>query len=317
MYYSNSGYFILGWVIEKITGMTYDDYFKVHIFNKLGMASTWHLGDTVMPVKTGAQPYQIISSQRYVSQNGTIGPKASPAGGWLSTANDLYLFMRALHHAQLMSPKTLSIMQTANHTQRKDSAYRFYAYGLETYLNQPIPRIMLYGHNGGGGGFSIDVYAAAKTDYIIVSCTNLYQNSRPIAMNYFRMAMGKGVQPVSRSFAVKLYDLIDSVSIDHFIANEKEYFKKLNLQPHPGVFAQLSDAMGRAGDYATWIKWMGLAKSYYPEEGYLWILSGDSQVKSGNLTEAKKMYETAKDVGIKHNDKRVIHAAEEKLKTLL
>jgi CubicO group peptidase (beta-lactamase class C family) len=316
MYYSNSGYFILGWVIEKITGLPYDTYFQQHIFSKLGMTATRHLNDTVMPVKLGAQPYQFISSKRYISMNKTVGPKSSAAGGWVSTARDLYRFMHGLSTGKLLQPQTLELMQTANGTAPKDSMYRFYAFGLETYKNQPIQGSMLYGHNGGGAGFSIDAFVDKETGYIVTSCTNLYQNSRPIATNFLSLALNKPLQPVRQSWSIKLYDLIDSIGMERFVQNEKEYFKQLGVQVHPGVFARISDAMQSAGDHDLCAKWMELGRTYFPEEGFLWVLSGENQVSAGNPNEARKMFEKAKEMGEKKKDARVIGMAEERLKSL-
>jgi hypothetical protein len=302
-------------MIEKISGLAFDEYVKKNIFNKLGMTATRHLNDTVMNDK-GAQPYQLISSKKYIVLDETVGPTASAAGGWISTAGDMHRFLYSLSHGKLVSPQTLEIMKTANNTNPKDSAYRYYAYGFETYINQVIPGAKIYGHNGGGAGFSVDAYFEPASDMIVVSCTNLYQNSRPIAMNYLRIALGKPLQLVARPYAVDIYDIIDSVGIADFIKNEKEYFKSLKLNPHPGVFAQMNDAFLRNNDTGTAIKWMELATTYYSEEGFLWIFSGDTQLKAGNAAEAKRMYEKAKELGTKRNDNRVMKAAEEKLNGL-
>ena len=88
----------------------------------------------------------------------------------------------------------------------------------------------------------------------------------------------------------------------------------MNLQLHPGVFARVCDAMRQAGDFALCTKWMELGRTYYPEEGFLWVLSGDNQVSAGNKAEAKRLFQKAKELGEKKNDTRVIGAAEEKLK---
>lgn len=61
--------------------------------------------------------------------------------------------------------------------------------------------------------------------------------------------MGKPLQPVRPLLTVRIYDLLDSVGIDSFLKNEKAYFRQLNIQVHPGVFTQVSDAMQQAGDY--------------------------------------------------------------------
>ncbi|RYZ54425.1 MAG: class A beta-lactamase-related serine hydrolase [Chitinophagaceae bacterium] len=314
MFYSNSGYYILGWIIEKLTGTAYDTYFQQQFFGPLKMHHTRHLNDTIMPAKGGAQPYQVISSKRYLPMGTTVGPKASPAGGWLSTAKDLYRFLLALSTGKLLQPKTLALMQTANGTVPKDSSFRFYAFGLETYQNQPIAGTALYGHNGGGAGFSIDAFVDKASGTIVTSCTNLYQNSRPIAMNFLSMALNKPVGPVSQSFTVKLYDLLDSIGMETFLQNEKDYFKQLGIQVHPGVFARFCDALRQAGDYGLCTKWMALARTYFPEEGYLWVLSGENELSTGNKSGARNYFLQAKAIGEKRNDQRVTSLAEEKLK---
>lgn len=317
MFYSNSGYCVLGWILEKISGKPFDQHFQETFFLPLGMSQTRHLGDTLMPVANGAQPYRIVSSKKRIFMGETLGAKASAAGGWISTATDLYRFMLALNTGKLLKAETWEMMKTANQTNPADSMYRFYAYGLETYINQLIPGARLYGHNGGGAGFSIDAFVDAETGYIVTSCTNLYQNSRPIAVNYLKAAMNKPLQPVSRSFAVALYDLIDSVGMDRFFQNEKDYLKQLGLNLHPGMFAQVGDAMAQAGDHQLCARWMELARDYFPEEGYLWVLSGDYQQTAGNKDGARKMFEKAKEVALRRNDTRVAGMAEAKLKNLL
>lgn len=316
MYYSNSGYVVLGWIIEKVTGKPFDQYCSEKFFVPLGMKSTRHLGDTVMPFKSGAQPYQVISSKKYLPIKRGLGPKAGAAGGWISTTNDLYRFMRALSGGKLLKAETWEMMKTANGTAPKDSSFRFYAYGLETFINQAIPGTSIYGHNGGGAGFSVDVIADPVTGYIVTSCTNLYQNSRPIAVNYLKLALNKPLQPVSKLLTVKLYDLIDSVGIDQFVQNEKEYFRQLNVKMQPGVFVQFNDALQLVGDYETCSKWMELGRSYFPDEGYLWVVSGDNQIHAGNKQQAKMLFEKAKEVGTKYGDHTAVKMAEEKLRSL-
>ena len=94
MNYSNYGYILLGQIISKCSGTSYDNYIKEHIFKPLGMNdSGYEHSNEVITRKA--------SGYRFV-QNGVIpapyfdmeGPGA--AGGLYSTANDLILFEKAL-----------------------------------------------------------------------------------------------------------------------------------------------------------------------------------------------------------------------------
>jgi CubicO group peptidase (beta-lactamase class C family) len=83
MYYSNSGYILLSFIVEKISGLPFDEYYRKHIFSPPGMNDTRHLKDTVMPEKTGAQPYRILRSKKYIRMDETVGPlPAVPADGY-------------------------------------------------------------------------------------------------------------------------------------------------------------------------------------------------------------------------------------------
>jgi D-alanyl-D-alanine carboxypeptidase len=107
--------------LKKVSGLAFDEYYRQHIFLPLGMKDTRHLKDTVMPEKNGAQPYRILSSKKYVRMDETVGPFASGAGGWISTAKDLQLFMSALYNGKLVKPSTLQMMFTgqSNGTERQ------------------------------------------------------------------------------------------------------------------------------------------------------------------------------------------------------
>jgi hypothetical protein len=115
---------------------------------------------------------------------------------------------------------------------------------------------------------------------------------------------------------VKVYDAIEAKGIDAFIASGKENLKGLNVQPHPGMFAQVADAMDAANDYTNLAKWLEFAGSLYPEETFLIMLRGDSQLKIGNKEAAKSLYQTAKEISVKQNDQRLANMIDARLKLL-
>lgn len=94
MNYSNYGYILLGQIISKCSGTSYDNYIKEHIFKPLGMNDSGYEHSNEIITRKA-------SGYRFV-QNGVIpapyfdmeGPGA--AGGLYSTANDLILFEKAL-----------------------------------------------------------------------------------------------------------------------------------------------------------------------------------------------------------------------------
>lgn len=108
MRYSNAGYIILGRIIEKLSGTSYDDFVREHVFQPAGMRSTAAL-DGDLPIEnvatgytrrgvTGPLPEGEVRSNRYYYYRG------SSAGGSHSNVEDLLKFARALKEGRLLSP---------------------------------------------------------------------------------------------------------------------------------------------------------------------------------------------------------------------
>ncbi|WP_223853049.1 serine hydrolase domain-containing protein [Microbispora bryophytorum] len=97
--YSNYGYMLLGRIIEKVSGMSYEAYVKQKILAPLGITRL-RLGRTL---RSEAAPGEVVYESRYTSKtvtdaSGTIVPtpyggfsmpNRAPGGGWLASAVDL------------------------------------------------------------------------------------------------------------------------------------------------------------------------------------------------------------------------------------
>lgn len=130
--YSNSNFIVLGVVLEKVTGQSYFDHVRGHIFKPSGMNST------TLNVETG-----------------------SSAGGGSSTAGDLLKFTVALRRHVLLSRKYTDIITTSKITTGEDEGY---GYGFEVrHLNGR----RVVGHSGGGEADNyLDMYL--DDDYTVV-----------------------------------------------------------------------------------------------------------------------------------------------------
>ena len=88
--YSNAGYIVLGLVIEKLSGVSYYDYVREHIFKPAGMTST----DSYTPDEV--VPRRAIGYDEGHSNIYTLPGRGSSAGGGYSTAEDLLRFVMTL-----------------------------------------------------------------------------------------------------------------------------------------------------------------------------------------------------------------------------
>lgn len=102
--YSNFGYLLLGRVIEKVSGETYEDYVAAAVLTPMGMGSTQIGGDLLVDRLTGEAQYYA---------NGGIDPYVHPMsrldslGGWTTTVGDLARFMTRVDRMPAV-PDTLS-----------------------------------------------------------------------------------------------------------------------------------------------------------------------------------------------------------------
>ena len=109
--YSNGGYFLLGAIIEAVTGRSYSDYLESEIFAPLGMTATGMVADaeTAMPMSRmrgpGAPPLEAPAPMR-----GFPELQGGPAGDSVSTIDDLLKFGRALAGTGFISDATKALI---------------------------------------------------------------------------------------------------------------------------------------------------------------------------------------------------------------
>ncbi len=101
--YSNGGYILLGAIIEKVTGQSYYDYVREHIFKPAGMMDTdSYLSDE--KVANRAEGYRRNDKGERVNNIDTRPWRGSSAGGGYSTVENILKFSTALTGGKLLSP---------------------------------------------------------------------------------------------------------------------------------------------------------------------------------------------------------------------
>jgi CubicO group peptidase (beta-lactamase class C family) len=162
--YDNSGYFLLGVILEKITGQSYEAAVQSQILAPLGMKDTGydHSATILKKRASGYTPAgEDMVNARYVDM---AQPYA--AGSLYSTVEDLLRWDQALYTEQLLSAKALETMFTPF----KDN----YAYGWGVRAASPATfNRKQMAHGGGINGFS--TYIARYPDEkvtVIVLCNN-------------------------------------------------------------------------------------------------------------------------------------------------
>lgn len=100
--YSNGGYVVLGLIIEKVTGQSYYQYVKQHVFDPAGMNDTESYF-TEQNVPNRAAGYTLERSKLHVRLDNVFSRpnRGSSAGGGYSTAADMLNFTKALSSGNL------------------------------------------------------------------------------------------------------------------------------------------------------------------------------------------------------------------------
>jgi CubicO group peptidase (beta-lactamase class C family) len=159
-HYSNAGYVVLGRIIEQLSGQSYFDYVREHIFKLAGMRDTdsYEMDrDTSNRAigYTNTEPNGRLESISGRDNASMLPVKGGPAGGGFSTARDLVKFADALGTRKLLSPKFTELVLTGK-VERDEEGGGKYAYGFaEDRVNGK--RIIGYagGYPGANGAFSI------------------------------------------------------------------------------------------------------------------------------------------------------------------
>lgn len=109
-HYSNSGYVLLGYLIEKVTGLPYDRYITENILEPLKLNSTF-IDDNRLIIHHKAKGYvrEGLELTNILPLNMEIG---KPAGGIVSTAEDLLKWEQSFYTSKLLSAKSKELMFT-------------------------------------------------------------------------------------------------------------------------------------------------------------------------------------------------------------
>jgi CubicO group peptidase (beta-lactamase class C family) len=165
--YDNSGYFLLGLIVEKVGGKSYEDFLKTNIFEPLGMRDMgYDHFETVIPRR--ASGYALRGGEMvHASYLDMSQPYA--AGSLYSTVEDLLLWDQALYTEKLVKKAALDRIFTPF---KNNYAY---GWGVTRRLNRRV-----IAHGGGINGFvtSIARYPEDRTLVVVLCNRNGIQPAR-------------------------------------------------------------------------------------------------------------------------------------------
>ncbi|WP_412850840.1 serine hydrolase [Chryseobacterium sp. PMSZPI] len=164
--YSNSGYMVLGLIIEKVSGQNYFDFVKEHVYQPAKMINTdaYELDNAISNLAIG---YTMSLEEPGQWKNNIFSniAKGTPAGGGYSTAEDLLSFANALQNNNLLTKESTALCTSGKVKYREGK----YGYGFEENI---INGHRIIGHTGGHDGIACELMIYPDLDYTVVILTN-------------------------------------------------------------------------------------------------------------------------------------------------
>lgn len=162
--YSNYGFVLLGAVIERISGQSYYEYVREHVYEPAGMSSTGARpeDETVPNLSVG---YMRTPGGELVPNTDTLPYRGTAAGGGYTTVEDLLRFANALTNHKLLDARHTALLATG----KVDTGPGRYAYGFNERTRDGRRAI---GHGGGAPGMNGDLLIF-DSGYVIAVLANL------------------------------------------------------------------------------------------------------------------------------------------------
>lgn len=128
--YNNSGYVLLAMIIEKVTGMDFDQYLKKYVFDVCNMHSTGYYELDKLPSKCANNYIYCEDTNEYRTNIFSVDAKGTGAGGAYITVKDIINFWRGLLTNQLISEELVEKMLHKQSGDGRDFEEGYYGYGV-------------------------------------------------------------------------------------------------------------------------------------------------------------------------------------------
>lgn len=169
--YSNSGFILLGYIIEKISKKSYEQYMLENIFNKLSMDDSGY-DDHIRLIKNRSRGYSLEGEEKLLSNCDFIDMSVPHAAGALySTVEDLHIWNNGLFQGKVISEDSLNQMISKHVNAGEEGSYGYGIFINDVELGGKA-RKKVY-HGGGIPGFFSANSIFPTEDVQIIMMTNI------------------------------------------------------------------------------------------------------------------------------------------------
>jgi len=240
--YNNSGYFLLGAIIEKITGKKYEEMLKERILDPLGMKNTgYDHHNTIIPGRAAgySTTFDGYENAPYLDMSLPYS-----AGSLYSSVEDLYLWDQALYTEKLLSKKMKSLLFKP-HVSAMGGSYGYGWSVREVSFPKSKEKVISISHGGGINGFNTLIERLVDHKHLIVLFNNT--GGAPLA------EMSTGIRNIlyghpynlpKKSIAKVIYEAIVEKGMETAVRQYDEFKKN-----HPKEYNFAANELNSLGYY--------------------------------------------------------------------
>ncbi len=295
--YNNSAYYLLGAIIEKVTGKTYAQVMRENIFEPAGMKNSGY--DMSAPVIEKRASGYGKRSNGYVNAPYLDMSLPYSAGSLYSTAEDLYLWDQALYGDKILTTKSKDMMFKPN--------LENYGYGVTSrglMLSDKTTSVPVIRHSGGIHGFSTNIVRFVGDKHLIVLLDNTAQGNQQDRMidGIANILYGKAYETAKRSIADTVLAIISDQGIEPAIKKYRE-LKTANAAEYDfseGELNQLGYQLLQTEKYKEAGEIFKLNVEMFPEASNPYDSLGEYYAMAGQKELAIKNYKRALELDPKN-----------------
>jgi CubicO group peptidase (beta-lactamase class C family) len=278
--YSNSGYILLGTIIEKVTGKSYEKVLQENIFTPLQMHNTgYDASYKILPKRaSGYERWNLIY------QNASYMDMSIPyaAGAMYSTVEDLALWDQALYTDKLLSASSKTILFTPY---KNDYAY---GWGVgKKQVGQLKDSIEVMNHQGAVNGFTTLLIRIPTNKQLVVLLDNTGSaHLSAMQNNIIKILHNLPFDLPKVSVAYVLGNAIQNSSLEDAL----NQYEKIKKQPAYNLNEQEINQMGYnlmdVGKIKEAIALMNINVIQFPRSANAWDSRGEAYMKTGEKAKA-------------------------------
>ncbi len=288
--YSNSGYFLLGVIIEKVTGKPYADVLKENIFTPLKLQGTgYDLFSPILPKRAAG-----YEKERGNYVNAPYLDMSIPyaAGSMYSTVDDLYRWDQALYTDKLLSASSKATLFTPFPGSYEEGFG--YAYGWivgKAKVGERKDSLLLIEHGGGINGFNTLISRVPQDKHLVVLLCNTGRGPLDaMKKNILRILYDQPVQTPKKPVVDLLRQSVSTESFD----KTKQKFSVWKVDKAYSVNEDDMNNLGyelmRDGKLNESINVFTLNVEAFPASYNVYDSRGEAYMKAGNKSAAIQDY---------------------------